>query len=92
MTCPANSACDDVLEACVCDDNYVPDPFNSPAPVLEWDGHDENTDIVCVDVDECEYDIHDCVVNEYCNNTDGSFECLCKAGYSRENSAWCTGM
>ncbi|XP_028395666.1 fibrillin-1-like isoform X6 [Dendronephthya gigantea] len=33
------------------------------------------------DVDECIAESHNCHRNAYCNNTDGSFNCLCKSGY-----------
>ena len=34
------------------------------------------------DVDECINKIHDCDVNAACLNTDGSFGCMCNAGYT----------
>lgn len=35
-----------------------------------------------VDDDECLESSHDCDVNAVCSNTEGSFACGCKAGYT----------
>ena len=42
------------------------------------------------DVNECTTGEHKCDANADCNNTDGSFECTCKAGYSG-NGFYCIG-
>ena len=34
-----------------------------------------------LDVDECAEGSRDCDVNAYCNNTIGSYTCMCKATY-----------
>ncbi|XP_026543354.1 EGF-containing fibulin-like extracellular matrix protein 2 [Notechis scutatus] len=36
-----------------------------------------------VDVDECEYDLHDCQPSQQCINTIGSFHCQCPEGYRK---------
>ena len=43
-----------------------------------------------VDVNECITGDHNCDANADCNNTEGSFECTCKPGYSG-NGVDCTG-
>ncbi len=42
------------------------------------------------DINECETGTHDCDVNADCQNTDGSFLCVCKTGYEG-NGTTCTG-
>ncbi|XP_058016320.1 EGF-containing fibulin-like extracellular matrix protein 2 isoform X2 [Ahaetulla prasina] len=37
----------------------------------------------CADVDECEYDLHDCQPSQQCINTIGSFHCQCPEGYRK---------
>jgi len=44
-----------------------------------------------VDIDECSNStMNDCHVNATCTNTDGSFTCACKPGYTG-NGTDCTG-
>ena len=45
--------------------------------------------IYFVDVNECE-EFTPCDMNAFCSNTDGSFECNCPKGYSR-NGTSCEG-
>lgn len=46
---------------------------------------------VCVpDVDECEYDLHDCQPSQQCINTPGGFHCQCPDGY-RKIGTECVG-
>ena len=35
-----------------------------------------------LDIDECMNKTHSCDVNVVCNNTEGSYNCTCKPGYS----------
>ena len=35
-----------------------------------------------LDIDECTNNTHKCDVNAVCNNTEGSYKCTCKPGYS----------
>ena len=42
------------------------------------------------DVNECITGVNNCNANADCNNTEGSFECTCKPGYSG-NGVDCTG-
>ena len=42
------------------------------------------------EVNECTTGVNNCDANADCNNTEGSFECTCKPGYSG-NGVHCTG-
>ena len=42
------------------------------------------------DINECETEKHHCDCNAYCNNTKGSYKCICKPGYN-ESGVNCTG-
>ncbi len=42
------------------------------------------------DINECQTGTHDCDVNADCQNADGSWNCVCKIGYSGSGTA-CTG-
>ena len=42
------------------------------------------------DIDECVTNSYSCVVNGACSNTDGSYTCVCKSGYSGDGKI-CTG-
>ena len=44
------------------------------------------------DVDECETGMNNCEsMNANCNNTDGSFECYCRDGYTF-NGTYCESV
>ncbi|XP_044879821.1 EGF-containing fibulin-like extracellular matrix protein 2 [Mauremys mutica] len=47
----------------------------------EPDGHGS-----CLDVDECEYELHDCQPSQECINTAGAFHCKCPDGYRKIGS------
>lgn len=36
---------------------------------------------IVTDIDECGEQTHNCSENARCNNTEGSFHCVCKAGF-----------
>ena len=42
------------------------------------------------DINECDTDTHNCHLDGKCINTDGSFRCACKVGYSG-NGVLCSG-
>jgi hypothetical protein len=45
---------------------------------------------LCIDIDECFEDSHNCHVNAKCTDTEGSFFCTCTSGYSG-NGTYCQG-
>ncbi len=45
----------------------------------------------CLDSDECTIKIDNCSRNGMCNNTEGSFNCTCKPGFSGDGIN-CTGI
>ncbi|XP_066022422.1 uromodulin-like [Pocillopora verrucosa] len=56
--------------------NFWLDPTGTGKAVLI------DCDMASGDMDECKSDISDCDVNANCTNTDGSYKCKCKAGYT----------
>ena len=42
------------------------------------------------DIDECTTNVHSCDVNAICQNTVGSYSCICKAGYTGDGKK-CNG-
>ena len=47
--------------------------------------------LLIADINECVTEEHNCDANHaYCNNTKGSFACLCKPGYTGDGLN-CTG-
>lgn len=54
----------------------------------------ENT-IICwhlfvLDINECSEGVYDCTDLEYCEDTLGSYKCICEEGYKR-NGSICEG-
>lgn len=45
---------------------------------------------ICKDVDECSNGTHKCSPTAECVNTDGSYRCTCKEGYSGDG-VFCSG-
>ena len=43
-----------------------------------------------IDIDECRGKFHNCDLNAFCINKDGSFHCVCNAGYTG-NGTKCSG-
>ena len=43
-----------------------------------------------IDVDECKLGTHNCHINGFCHNTNGSFYCSCIDGYSG-SGVFCAG-
>ena len=41
----------------------------------------------CIDVDECDEGLDDCLENSTCSNTEGSFDCTCDPGFSGSGHA-----
>nr|XP_058945608.1 uromodulin-like [Pocillopora verrucosa] len=56
--------------------NFWLDPTGTGKAVLI------DCDMITGDMDECKSDISDCDVNANCTNTEGSYKCKCKAGYT----------
>ena len=42
------------------------------------------------DINEYTISVDNCDANAFCNNTDGSFDCICSPGYTG-NGTSCTG-
>ena len=49
-----------------------------------------NTFLVVLDVDECNNKSYSCDANAVCQNTKGSYKCICKVGYAG-NGNKCSG-
>ena len=67
------------IDECDSDDDYY----------VFLDIHECDNDYVFLDIDECDTDDDSIQVlcdskSTSCNNTEGSYECLCKKGYSRD--------
>ena len=58
--------------------------------VSGFTGSGKNAD-GCADVDECQTAKHNCDSNAECTNTDGTFTCQCKNGFSGDG-VQCRGL
>ena len=47
--------------------------------------------LLLIDIDECKTGTHKCNQFGECSNTNGSHECICKAGYFKIGLFNCTG-
>ena len=45
---------------------------------------------IIVDIDECSVNTDNCDINARCNNTDGSYICVCNDGYMGDGQS-CVG-
>ena len=45
---------------------------------------------LCIDIDECSENSHNCHVNAKCTDMEGSFFCTCILGYTG-NGTYCQG-
>ena len=48
------------------------------------------TSLTLLDIDECSKGSHDCDINANCTNTNGSYSCTCKEGYTGKGES-CQG-
>lgn len=46
--------------------------------------------IMCTDIDECVRNLSLCQPDSYCDNTIGSYLCICNVGYSGDGFVSCT--
>ncbi|PFX18416.1 Uromodulin [Stylophora pistillata] len=42
-------------------------------------------------IDECKKNLHSCHSNAFCNNTNGSYSCICKTGFQGDGKETCHG-
>ncbi|KAJ8254059.1 hypothetical protein COCON_G00206710 [Conger conger] len=74
--CGPHTRCIDTpgSHSCTCNSGFV--PSNEKQPFLASDG------VTCKDVDECLADSLICGKGGDCNNTEGSYKCVCNTGFS----------
>ena len=50
--------------------------------------------LIFLDIDECVTESHNCSSDNWqiCNNTEGSFECVCESGYNLSAVGNCEGI
>ena len=48
--------------------------------------------LLLVDIDECETESDPCPSSAYCNNTYGSYLCICTNGTKMDDKGDCTGI
>ena len=85
--CPSGTWGKDCLRDCSCRD--IDTVCNETVGCEECPDGFEGGD--CLDdINEC--DNHPCDEHATCNNTIGTFKCVCQAGYTQYNSTVCEGM
>ncbi len=60
--------------------------------IIEADTHNSLDYFVLSDIDECTDGTHNCDVNAFCSNNNGSFTCTCNSGYDGDGVTCSTGM
>ena len=46
--------------------------------------------LLYTDIDECKHS-NTCQANSQCNNTEGSYDCICKTGFKKSKTGKCVG-
>ena len=64
--------------------SYLPPPLPPPPPSSVLQYLEQRSIDYVLDIDECATNTHKCSINEniICLNTEGSFKCICKHGFS----------
>ena len=62
--------------------------FHAPLSYFQW--VTALTSLMLLDIDECSNGSHDCDLNANCTNTNGSYSCTCKEGYTGKGES-CQG-
>src|SRR5690554_5014641 len=90
--CDANARCENTPGSfeCHCEEGYEGYGQQCTSQCPSGYTLEEDTQS-CVDVDECDEDLHDCDANARCENTPGSFECHCEDGYEGDGQQ-CTSL
>ncbi|XP_065197003.1 signal peptide, CUB and EGF-like domain-containing protein 3 [Sycon ciliatum] len=75
--CPRNSACRNLVGSyyCLCQAGYQD-------MRTQTESYSPSTSVLCENVNECHGGSVMCGLNEHCNDTEGSYRCVCKAGFS----------
>lgn len=63
--------------------------YDSDGNAICDDGYEAAGHNECQDINECQEGSHSCGSLESCRNTEGSFECVCQAGYARTDEQQC---
>src|SRR5690625_5245278 len=84
--CPINNQCENTLGdyQCIFNHNFQ-SHILKPRDTLTTCGGEGYQGINCSDIDECATDQYDCPELSTCNNTYGSYVCICNDGYGGIN-------